>query len=64
MEQIKDVDGCLIAFENFMDAALKPETSLETLRAFSSGMHQMENAGPLFARDDRLAGRRVPALQP
>ena len=27
-----------------MDAALKPETSLETLRAFSSGVHQMENA--------------------
>jgi len=63
MEQIKDVDGCLIAFENFMDAALKPETSLETLRAFSSGVHQMENAADRSLRVmiDSLGGTFLPS---
>lgn len=41
MEQIKNVDGCLIEFENFMDAALKPETTYETIKALSSGVHQI-----------------------
>lgn len=44
MEQIKDVEGCLINFENFMRAAVTPETATETLRALSVGVHQMENA--------------------
>ncbi len=44
MEQIKDVEGCLINFENFMRAAVTPETATETLRSLSVGVHQMENA--------------------
>lgn len=44
MEQIKDVEGCLINFENFMRAAVKPEIPMETLRSLSVGVHQMENA--------------------
>lgn len=44
LEQIKDVEGCLINFENFMRAAVTPETSMETLRSLSVGVHQMENA--------------------
>ncbi len=44
MEQIKDVEGCLINFENFLRAAVTPEAALETLRALSVGVHQMENA--------------------
>ena len=63
MEQIKDVDGCLIAFESFMEAALKPETSIETLRAFSSGVHQMENAADRSLRVmiDSLGGTFLPS---
>ena len=44
LEQIKDVEGCLINFENFMRAAVTPGTATETLRALSVGVHQMENA--------------------
>ena len=63
MEQIKDVDGCLIAFESFMDAALRSETALETLRAFSSGVHQMENAADRSLRVmiDSLGGAFLPS---
>ena len=42
MEQIKDVEGCLIDFENFMLAALKPETTKYYYYVLnpSTGMHQ------------------------
>lgn len=63
MEQIKDVDGCLISFENFMDAALKPETVHETLKGLSSGVHQMENAADRSLRVmiDSLDGTFLPS---
>lgn len=63
MEQIKDVDGCLIAFENFMDAALNPGTTLETLKGLSSGVHQMENAADRSLRVmiDSLGGTFLPS---
>lgn len=44
MEQLKDVEGCLINFENFMRAAGTPEAVPETLRALESGVVQMEAA--------------------
>ena len=56
MEQIKDVEGCLIDFENFMLAALKPETTDEMLRAMASSVHQMENAA------DRSLRRMIDSL--
>lgn len=56
MEQIKDVEGCMVAFENFMLAALKPETTDETLRALASSVHQMENAA------DRSLRRMIDSL--
>ena len=57
-EQIKDVKGCLINFENFLRAAVTPETSPETLRSLNVGVHQMENAADrsLRAMIDSLAG--------
>lgn len=63
MEQIKDVDGCLIAFENYMDAALKPETTLDTLKGLSSAVHQMENAADRSLRVmiDSLGGAFLPS---
>ena len=44
MEQLKDVEGCLINFENFMRAASTGEAAPETLRALESGVVQMEAA--------------------
>ncbi|MBQ7886926.1 MAG: DUF47 family protein [Clostridia bacterium] len=63
MEQIKDVEGCLIEFENFLLAALKPETTMDTLYALSSGVHQMENAADRSLRVmiDSLGGAFLPS---
>ena len=63
MEQIKDVEGCLIEFENFLLASLKPETTSETLYALSSGVHQMENAADRSLRVmiDSLGGAFLPS---
>ena len=63
MEQLKDVEGCLIDFENFMHAALKPETTDEMLRALSSSVHQMENAADRSLRRmiDSLGGAFLPS---
>lgn len=44
MEQLKDVEGCLINFENFMRAATTKGVANETLRALASGVQQMEGA--------------------
>ena len=62
-EQIKDVEGCLINFENFMRAATTPETTIETLRSLSSGVHQMENAADRSLRRmiDSLNGSFLPS---
>jgi len=63
MEQIKDVEGCLIDFENFMISALKPETTDEMLRALSSSVHQMENTADRSLRRmiDSLTGAFLPS---
>lgn len=63
MEQIKDVEGCLIGFENFMLAALKPDTTDDMLRALSSSVHQMENAADRSLRRmiDSLTGAFLPS---
>lgn len=55
-EQIKDVRGCLVNFENFIKAAVTPNTPFETLRALSSGVHEMENAA------DRSLRRMIDSL--
>ena len=44
MDQIKDVEGCLINFENYMRAAATPETATETLQSLANGVFQMEGA--------------------
>lgn len=63
MEQIKDVEGCLINFENFMRAALTPGVNQETLRSLSNGVHQMENAADRSLRVmiDSLNGSFLPS---
>ena len=63
MEQIKDVEGCLIEFENFLLASLKPETTMDTLYALSSGVHQMENAADRSLRVmiESLGGAFLPS---
>ncbi|MBQ4266551.1 MAG: DUF47 family protein [Clostridia bacterium] len=63
MEQLKDVEGCLIGFENFMHAALQLETTDEMLRALSSSVHQMENAADRSLRRmiDSLGGAFLPS---
>ena len=43
-EQIKDVEGCLINFENFMRALTAGDASRETLIALKDGVMQMEGA--------------------
>lgn len=65
MEQIKDVEGCLIDFENFMRAALKSETTDEMLCAMASSVHQMENAADRSLRRmiDSLSGAFLPSTR-
>lgn len=43
-EQIKDVEGCLINFENFMRAMTAGDASKETMVALKDGVMQMEAA--------------------
>ena len=43
VEQIKDVENCIINFENFMRAATTSETAHETLRALCIGVQDAEN---------------------
>ena len=43
VEQIKDVENCIINFENFMRAATTPETVHETLRSLCIGVQDAEN---------------------
>ena len=50
MDQIKDVETCLINFQGFMRAAATPETVNETLRSLSVGVAQMENEADLSLR--------------
>ena len=43
LKQIKDVEACLITFENFMKAATTEGTAMETLSALSDSVAQAEN---------------------
>ena len=43
VEQIKDVEKCLVKFESFMEAATTPETVPETLVALVEGVKEAEN---------------------
>lgn len=44
LEQIKDVEGCLVSFNNFMKAAVNPNTDAEMMRALAESVYQMESA--------------------
>lgn len=44
LEQIKDVQECLIHFEGFLKAACASETSYETLRSMCEGVNKAEAA--------------------
>ena len=66
VEQIKDVEGCLVAFEKFLKAAVKTDTVPETLEALSDGVHQMENAADRSLRmmiDSLSDGAFLPATR-
>lgn len=66
MEQLKDVEGCLINFENYMRAAATPETAQETLQSLAHGVFQMEGAADrsLAAMIDSLgSGSMLPATK-
>ncbi len=58
MEQLKDVESCLINFESFMMAASTPETVPETLRSLAGSVMQAEAAADISLRRmiDSLAG--------
>ena len=57
MEQIKDVENCLINFESFMRAATTESVSHETLRSLMKGVCEAENVADcsLRAMIDSLA---------
>ena len=66
VEQIKDVEKCLINFENFMRAATTPETVPETLRALCEGVMEAENAADVSLRamiDSLSAGSYLPSTR-
>lgn len=65
LEQLKDVEGCLINFENFMRAATTKDTQIETLRSLCEGVHQMENSADrsLKAMIESLGGSYLPSTR-
>lgn len=65
LEQLKDVEGCLINFENFMRAATTKDAKIETLRSLYEGVHQMENAADrsLTTMIESLGGAYLPATR-
>lgn len=44
LEQIKDVEGCLVSFSNFMKGAVNPKADVEMMRALAESVYQMESA--------------------
>ncbi len=64
-EQIKDVQGCLISFENFLRAATTAGTVHDTLSALAESVHQMENAADRSLRTmiDSLGGAFLPSTR-
>lgn len=65
MEQLKDVEGCLINFENFMRAATTKGVANDTLRSLAAGVQQMEGAADrsLSAMIESLGGTMLPATR-
>lgn len=65
LEQLKDVEGCLINFENFMRAATTKDAKIETLRSLYEGVHQMENAADrsLTVMIESLGGAYLPSTR-
>ena len=58
MNQIKDVEACLIHYEGFMCAATTPETVFETLQSLAGRVGQMEGSADVSLRHmiDSLEG--------
>lgn len=65
MEQLKDVELCLVNFENFMRAAVIPETVNETIKNLSLGVIASENAADVSLRKmiDSLNGPYLPSTR-
>ncbi|MBQ2700513.1 MAG: DUF47 family protein [Clostridia bacterium] len=65
LEQIKDVEGCLLSYTNFLKGAVNPDTDIETLRSLSVGVNQLENAADrsLRAMIDSLSSSLLPATR-
>lgn len=63
-EQIKDVEGCLTNYENFMRAASE-NADFTTLKALCDGVHEMENAADRSLRQmiDSLGSSYLPATR-
>ena len=64
-EQIKDVEEGLVSFENFMRAAVIPETPNETLRALAASVAKCEDAADDSLREmiESLSGQYLPATR-
>lgn len=64
-EQIKDVEEGLVSFENFMRAAVIPETPNETLRALAASVAKCEDAADDSLRNmiESLSGQYLPATR-
>ena len=58
MEQIKDVEACLVSFESFLRAASTQESGDETLRSLYESVYAKEDAADISLRRmiDSLAG--------
>ena len=66
VEQIKDVAGCLTAFDKFLKAAAKADAAADTMEALCDGVHQMENAADRSLRmmiDSLSDGTFLPATR-
>lgn len=65
LEQIKDVEGCLLSYTNFLKAAVDPTTPIETLRGLLVGVNQLENAADrsLRAMIDSMSSNLLPATR-
>lgn len=66
MEQIKDVEKCLVSFEQFMRAATTADVKIETLKNLRDGVCEAENVADISLRNmiDSLAnGSYLPSTR-
>ncbi|MBR2370924.1 MAG: DUF47 family protein [Clostridia bacterium] len=65
MKQLKDVELCLVSFENFMRAAVVTETARETIKSLSLGVIESENVADISLRKmiDSLNGPYLPSTR-